>query len=348
MKKYSFFNPLSLCFLFSLILMACNPDKETGELLQDEPEAQSLNPATIGPSIKVMTFNVRQEFYEDQWNSDPQWEERQDIILQTIVDQDADFVLLQEDIVEVPDFADVGGGGYTNGDTVIIVDPPVDADPVRPLDFLRANLPVYAFLGAGSRDGIPGGLGEHCSILYKRDRFTLIDSAHIALSDTYWIPGSMTWGNETPRKATWGKFNDLLAEPGGNLEQFIVINTHFEAGGGIANFVRVKSAELLVDLIDDLNGSDPVIVGGDLNSNEDKLPHDILLNGGLTDGYRDLFPIRLPEEATFHGFTGDLFGSRIDLIYHSAALQTVFADILTDSFNGEYPSDHFALIHEIE
>lgn len=339
-------HPLAL-FVLLLSLASCKPDPELPADATPHPAQSATAP---GAPIKVMTFNIRQQFPTDAASGTPLWEDRKDLVVQTITDQQADIVLLQEDFVLAKEFGELGGYGISNGDTTITDTLASDTTEIRPLEYLRNNLPEYTFFGAGARDGMMGGEGEHVSILYLSARFTRLESGHIALSDSFQQAGSITWGNNSPRKATWLRLSDKDALPGENFERFTIMNTHFDAKSDSSEYARLRSAQLLSALIGSQFGDEPLILGGDFNSNEDKAPHSILLSGNpipLIDGYRAFIPQRSPHEATFHGFTGDSTGSRIDIVYHTGELETVEAEIVRTDFNGAYPSDHFPVLYEI-
>jgi endonuclease/exonuclease/phosphatase family metal-dependent hydrolase len=72
------------------------------------------------------------------------------------------------------------------------------------------------------------------------------------------------------------------------------------------------------------------------------------LNGAFTalplkDTFREVHP---GDKAvgTFHAFTGDTTGAKIDYIFVLPRLQTVSARILHDHVGTHWPSDHFPVI----
>ena len=87
---------------------------------------------------------------------------------------------------------------------------------------------------------------------------------------------------------------------------------------------------------------------GDFNATEDEAVYGTLLHGGgsgveLIDACRAIHPEHDGEERTRHDFQPARCGSRIDGILHSPHFKTEQAAILRNTFNGRYPSDHYAV-----
>jgi len=68
----------------------------------------------------------------------------------------------------------------------------------------------------------------------------------------------------------------------------------------------------------------------------------------LYDSFREVFPGRGTDEASFHGFGGETAGSRIDFILHNRDLKATDAGIMHTNFDGRYPSDHFPVTAVLE
>jgi endonuclease/exonuclease/phosphatase family metal-dependent hydrolase len=49
------------------------------------------------------------------------------------------------------------------------------------------------------------------------------------------------------------------------------------------------------------------------------------------------------SNGTFHDFTGDTNGSRIDYIFVTTDVDVTAAEIVHDNTDGRYPSDHFPI-----
>ena len=68
----------------------------------------------------------------------------------------------------------------------------------------------------------------------------------------------------------------------------------------------------------------------------------------LRDAYRVVHPDMEPDEATFHNFSGNRRGRRIDFVLGTAEFRVTAADIERTSLDGRYPSDHFPVTAVLE
>lgn len=204
------------------------------------------------------------------------------------------------------------------------------------VDDLRNELPEYDYFGVGRDDGQMAG--EHSGIFFRADRFTRLDGGHFWLSNMPDVPGT-TFTTGPPRMATWVILHDQQTQ-----KPFFVLNTHWS----LESSARTASAQLIRAQLDDLVAGLPSIVMGDLNATESSTAFQILRDGespldqALLDAYRTVFPVPQANEATFHGFTGNTIGSRIDHILVTPGYFDVLdASIVRSSFDGLYPSDHY-------
>lgn len=273
--------------------------------------------------ISIVTYNIRLLTDDDKGSSN--WEQRKDFLADTIREEAADFVGVQEAYREQ-------------------------------LDFIHSRIGIYSELGVGREDG--AAQGEYSAILYKTHRFNVIDSGTFWLSSEPETVNSMTWGNSITRICTWGKFEEK--ESGRLLDVF---NAHFDHQSENA---RRRSMALISERI--AERSQPqghVILMGDFNAGEkswayryitrapdvEALPDDPLtpeqdpLSGepafALRDTFRSLYP-DVKEPGTFHGFSGNARGGKIDHIFvESEDNRVLNADVWRVNREGWYPSDHF-------
>lgn len=255
------------------------------------------------PPLKVMSFNLRYGTAKDGANA---WEQRRDLVLETIRTFAPDLLGTQE----VLDFQ---------------------------ADFLSQHLRTHSFHGVGRDDG--RAQGEYCAIYFRDSRFERLDSGHFWLSETPDLPGSVSWDSSLTRMCSWVLLRDRLVEDGA----FVFGNTHWDHRGKQA---RLESARLIREKINELKGELPVILTGDFNTTEDDPPYAVLAGareGGepLLDAYRIVHPRRGPDEASFNGFAGTREGSRIDWILHSPEFRTLNAMIDHTHELDRYPSDHY-------
>jgi endonuclease/exonuclease/phosphatase family metal-dependent hydrolase len=254
-------------------------------------------------SLRVMSFNVRYAAAADGKNS---WPLRQELLLQTIKTFAPDLLGTQETL-------------------------PVQAE------FLKDKLSGYTLIGVGRDDGKQRG--EQSALLFKTDRFELLDSGHFWLSETPDVPGSKSWDSALPRMVTWARLGDRRVEG----KKLMYLNTHFDHQGQRA---RVEAAKLMRRWLSEHAAGQPIVITGDFNATESNEVYQQLVKADdrsllLLDAYRETHPKIAPTEGTFHGFSGIRNGWRIDWILHSAHLKATAAEIDCTSKDGCYPSDHF-------
>ena len=264
-----------------------------------------VNPV-IPVDLRVMSFNIRYCLADDGGND---WKNRKHRVAGVISLYSPDILCLQEGLS-------------------------------IQLDDVLVQLPSFTKTGVGREDGMERG--EFAPILFRTDRFTLLDQGTFWFSDTPHIPASMHWGNFLPRICSWIR---LRCKEDGSA--FTVFNVHWDHA---SQRTRRRSANLLMAYVtEEIKSGFPVIVCGDFNAEEDNLAFRHLVDqrhGLLRDSFRVLHPDEAPA-GTFHAFTGCLDGARIDAIVISRHWQVREAGIVRsyfqDQVTGEsrYPSDHF-------
>ena len=200
---------------------------------------------------------------------------------------------------------------------------------------LQKNLPQFDFYGVGRDDGKEAG--EHSAIFYRRDRFTLVNKGDFWLSETPDQPSKGWDAKCCNRLCTWVQLQDKQSG-----KSFYFFNAHFDHEGVTA---RKESSRLIIQKIQQLSGKDPAIFCGDLNCNQQSEPYQNFMNSGiLEDSFRKVnFPYG--NNGTYNGF-GANTGSTdiIDHIFVSSQFAVSKWGILSDSYLGKYPSDHFPVV----
>lgn len=254
--------------------------------------------------LTVVTFNIRYGTAQDGPN---RWENRKDLVFKLLAGYEADIIGLQEAL----DFQ---------------------------IDQIHQSLPQYEVIAVCRDDGRRAG--EACPILYRSDRFELIDSDTFWFSNTPQVPGSKNWGNEIPRICTWVHLRDRFAG-----RNFYVYNLHLDHQSQVS---REKSTEMLTDRIHRRSIKDPCIVMGDFNIDLDNPAMRCLLKEGLgmMDSWQIFHKGRQPN-GTFHGFSGNAGTRKIDHILVLEQTRVLEAGIDQRSFDGHWPSDHFPVFAKI-
>jgi len=207
------------------------------------------------------------------------------------------------------------------------------------LEDLLAWLPGYKYVGVGRDDGKKAG--EHTAIFYKTEKFKVLDHGDFWLSETPEKP-SMGWdGTCCHRMCTWIQFEEL--ESG---KKFYFFNTHFDHQAVVA---RKESSKLILQKIDDIAGDNPVIFMGDLNGDHKSDWYKYL---ETSKKLQDTFNQAEDPYAVNGSFNG--FGRRtesksiIDHVFVTNHFKTEKWGILTDTYHGKFPSDHFPVMVELK
>lgn len=199
---------------------------------------------------------------------------------------------------------------------------------------LAAALPEYGHTGR-SREA-DENTGEATPIFYDTRRWRLDrnDTGTFWLSEAPDVPGSTSWGNTLPRICTWARLIDRESSRG-----IYVFNVHFDHQSANS---RAKSAELVARRVAARKYADPVVVLGDFNAEPGSEPLEALLNGEvpLVDAYA-AHASGDGDSGTYHAFSGDRSGRRIDYVLVQPQAEITAASIVYDNVDGAYPSDHF-------
>lgn len=266
-------------------------------------------PSGAAAPIRVATFNLRGDFDEGVPTDKPHaWlsttgEPRREASMRLVRRLDADLLGVQE--------------AYANQ----VAD-------------LRAALPDHDDYGVGRDDG--DSAGEHCSIFYRNDRFTLIDRGTFWLGPTPETPSKHP-DAACPRIATWVVLRD---EPAGR--GLLVLNTHWDH---VSPASRRDAARQVRDWLAGRAGPTPTIVVGDLNTHATTEPLVTLTDGTrgtpLIDAHRAVHPEHSSEEATYHGYQGTTEGRRIDFVLSTKHFRALHSEIVRQKVDGRLVSDHY-------
>jgi endonuclease/exonuclease/phosphatase family metal-dependent hydrolase len=200
------------------------------------------------------------------------------------------------------------------------------------LEDLSEWLPGFAYVGVGRDDGKKEG--EHTAVFYQTDRFKVLDHGDFWLSETPEKP-SMGWdGTCCHRMCTWVHFEDV--KPGA---KFYFFNTHFDHQAIVA---RKESAKLILAKINEIAADNPVVFMGDLNGNHESEWYQTLANSELlTDAYLEVDD-PYAVNGSFNGFGRRTeSNSIIDHVFVTKHFEVEKWGILTDTYHGKFPSDHF-------
>jgi endonuclease/exonuclease/phosphatase family metal-dependent hydrolase len=202
------------------------------------------------------------------------------------------------------------------------------------LEDLKATMPGYTYYGIGRDDG--KNKGEFSAIFYKTDKFTVLKSGDFWLSTTPEKPGP-GWDARLNRICSWLQLQDRKTK-----KKFYFFNVHYDHQGVEA---RRKSSKLIIQKIKEIAGNTPVIFTGDLNGDHNSEWYQSLANSGLLkDTYKQVAH-PYANNGSFNGFGSTLMRKEIiDHIFVTAPFKVHKWGILTDSYHGKFPSDHFPVL----
>ncbi len=258
--------------------------------------------------IRVMSFNIR---YDEPRDGENAWPNRKKLVASLIRFHHVDIIGVQEALK-------------------------------GQLDDLSELLPDYAWLGVGRGDG--KSAGEFSAIFYRRSRFKSLESSTFWLSETPEVP-SKGWDAALPRIVTWSKFSDIQTG-----KVFFHFNTHFDHRGMRSH---EESARLLLHRIGLLAHRLPVLVTGDFNFNESSKAYEILTGKGLAsmDLLRDARYLsehgHYGPTSTFNDFKALVPNHKIDYVFVKGNVRVIQHGVLSDTWDGRFPSDHFPVLAEI-
>jgi endonuclease/exonuclease/phosphatase family metal-dependent hydrolase len=206
------------------------------------------------------------------------------------------------------------------------------------LNDMSAKLPNFKYIGVGRDDG--ADKGEHSSIFYDTRRFEVGESGTFWLSATDTKTPNKGWDAALPRICTWGIFKDKK-----NGKKFIFMNTHFDHVGVEA---RKESAKLILTKAKELAKNLPLILTGDFNIDENNEAYFTLSKSGVVEDTYDLAEIVYEPNSSFNSWGKSIKEKgRIDHIFITKPFKVHKYGILTDTYMGKFPSDHFPVYVEL-
>lgn len=258
------------------------------------------------PAIRIMTYNI---WFDNPQNTGNLWADRQQGIRQTMDQEKPDVLCVQEALSHQVEILMQAG---------------------------------YKSFGGGRDDGKKAG--EFSAILYRPERFDLLEGGQFWLSQYPDSIGSIGWDAMLPRICTWIKIRDLETNA-----SFFVFNTHFSHVGEIA---RKESIRLIIKKIGFLTEGLPVILAGDFNFKKEDPPYRILENEGGGKPMLDTrYQVDRPEGPDFSFVGSDYTGQSGDIIDHIFVGKNIRVreySILENCNNERCPSDHLPVVAVVE
>jgi len=200
------------------------------------------------------------------------------------------------------------------------------------------NLPGYKWIGIGRDDGKQAG--EHSAIFYKTGKFKLLKQGNFWLSTITDRPNK-GWDAALPRICSWGLFKEIKT---GFV--FYFFNLHMDHIGVVA---RHESAKLVLSRVKQMAENIPTILTGDFNVDQTSDSYAVVNNSGLLKDCYQLSPLKLATGGTFNNFDINTDNDkRIDHIFITKQFKVKRYGILTNSYHGKLPSDHYPVVVDLE
>jgi endonuclease/exonuclease/phosphatase family metal-dependent hydrolase len=202
---------------------------------------------------------------------------------------------------------------------------------------LQKQLPGFEYYGVGRDDGKSGG--EHSAIFIRKERFNVLAKGDFWLSETPEKPGP-GWDARLNRICSWLKLEDKKLK-----KTYYVFNVHYDHQGIKA---RIESSKLILQQIKSIAGDDEVILTGDFNGNHQSEWYLALANSGRLKDALSLTTNVYRNTGSFNSFKWDNPSKDvIDHIFVSKGFKVTRYGILTDTYHGKYPSDHYPVLVEL-
>lgn len=255
-------------------------------------------------NLCLITSNIRFDNPSDGANS---WPYRKEFLTETLLSHSPDIIATQE------------GRFYQ----------------LKEFEELLANYEIVDHHRSWIRDRM------YPTFFVKKNKFEIIKSLDIWLSETPGIAGSLSFGSTFPRLMTW-----LKVQPKNSELNFIIVNTHLDH---IKEETRQQQTKVLVKEIERLqDNSSRLIIMGDFNDSPSSQVRNLILTSfpSLKDSWKLFNP---NEETSHHAFNGECQnGSRIDWILTEQSIHVESCFLDKRHNDGKYPSDHFPVICKIK
>ncbi|HVI45202.1 MAG TPA: endonuclease/exonuclease/phosphatase family protein [Chitinophaga sp.] len=207
---------------------------------------------------------------------------------------------------------------------------------------LQQLLPGYKTIGVGREDGKTKG--EFSAIFYDTTKLQVLKSETFWLSETPTVAGSKGWDAAITRIVTWAQFRDKKTK-----KVFFHFNTHFDHMGKIA---RRESAKFLLQQVHKIAGAVPAIITGDFNATPDDEPIQVVMDNSNPLHFTDSKAVSQTPHygpvGTFNGWHhAEVENKPIDYIFLKGKFNVQKHATISETWNGRYASDHFAVYAEI-
>ncbi len=203
---------------------------------------------------------------------------------------------------------------------------------------IKEQFPEYEMYNAWRSDGWDRESGP---ILWKRDKFELLDSGHFWFSDTPEVMSGSEWdvAFHCNRICAY-----VILKEKQTGKTFVAMNTHF----GFGDEAQVKSADLIKRYCDSL-GDFPVFITGDFNASPQSPAY-----ARMAESFTDANAVTAKDKRrTYHGFSAegmndDHLEGQIDYCFVNQKIKPLRRERIDRLVDGKFPSDHFGVYVELD
>lgn len=193
----------------------------------------------------------------------------------------------------------------------------------------------YARVGE-TRDSSAKDTEANC-VFYLKEKYDLLDSGTIWLSETPDVPGSVSFSSSLPRIASWATLKDKQTGL-----TYTHINTHLD---NTSDWAREKQAEVLMQKINFLSQTAPVVCTGDFNGSQDSDANRIM--------EKNMDNASVVAAETDSGITYHDYGNpnanigTLDYIFVEKGTSVARYKIIDNMIKNMFLSDHYGICADI-
>ncbi len=174
---------------------------------------------------------------------------------------------------------------------------------------------------------------EASAVFYLKDKFDLVDSGTIWLSDTPDVPYTKHEDSGCTRIATWATLKMKETD-----KIYTHINTHLDH---VSDEARVMQVKVLNRKIREISESGyPVICTGDFNADEKSIVYEEMLTT-LKDG--KYLAAESEDTHTYHDYENSDVLSIIDFIFVPEKTKVARYKVIDELVSGMFASDHYGI-----
>lgn len=175
---------------------------------------------------------------------------------------------------------------------------------------------------------------ESAPILWKKDKFDLLDTGYFWLSDTPEVE-SRGWDE---LYHCWRMCQYVILKHKESGKVFTYMNTHY----GFGDNGQTKSSKLIYEYSKKIS-TNPTFVTGDFNMRPDSLGY-----AEMIKRFTDVNAVTVNDRrTTYHGY-GTVDDAHIDYCFIDDKIKPISLKIIDELDDGKYPTDHYGLFIELD